>query len=466
MTNLMQLGLRAAARAVSRRQVSPVELVEAALTQVGATNPRLNALLSLSVDSALASARRVERAVMARRTVGPLAGIPLSIKDLILTRDAVTTLGSQIVPGGLPAAVDAPVVARLRRAGAAIIGKANLHEVALGVTTVNEHFGPARNPWNPARIAGGSSGGSAVAVAVGMGLGSVGTDTRGSIRIPAACCGVVGFKPTYGAVPSDGVFPLAASLDHVGPIARSVEDAALMFGVMAGGRVRLAEVLRAVDRAPSKPRIGVSEFLLRDLDGEVARAIEASLRELEKLGARLVAVDIPELEPALEASRVIVLAEAISYHDAMIRKNPKGYGPNLLARLKGGYRISGLQLVQAEAVRLELISAYHSAFQEVDAMIGAVLPVEAPRLSNATLKLGRSRVPLAEGFCRYNAPQNLTGVPALALPCGMTRAGLPIGLQLIGGWGRDATVLGIGAAYQRVTDWHTAWPALAGVQAR
>lgn len=466
MTDLMQLGLRAAARAVSRRQVSPVELVEAALARVGATNPKLNALLSLSVDSALASARRVERAVMTKRAVGPLAGVPISVKDLILTRDAVTTLGSRIVPDGLPAAADAPVVARLRRAGAAIIGKANLHEVALGVTTVNEHFGPARNPWDPARIAGGSSGGSAVAVAVGMGLGSVGTDTRGSIRIPAACCGVVGFKPTYGAVSSDGVFPLAASLDHVGPITRSVEDAAVMFGVMAGGRARLAEVLRAVDRTPRRPRIGVSEFFLRDVDREVARAIEAALKEFERLGARLVAVDIPELEPALEASRVIVLAEAISYHDAMIRKNPKGYGPNVLSRLKGGYRVSGLELVQAEAVRLELISAYNSVFGEVDALVGGVLPVEAPRLSSTTVKLGRTRVSLAEGFCRYNAPQNLTGVPALALPCGMTRSGLPIGLQLIGGWGRDAMVLGLGAAYQRVTAWHTAWPVPAAYLAR
>ncbi|MHB1327357.1 MAG: amidase [Gemmatimonadales bacterium] len=458
MTDPMQLGLRAAARAVSRRQISPVELVEAALAQVGRTNPKLNALLSLTVDSALSSAHRVERAVMAKRAVGPLAGVPISIKDLILTRDAPTTLGSNIIPGGLPAAVDAPVVARLRRAGAAIIGKANLHEVALGVTNVNEHFGPARNPWDPTRIAGGSSGGSAVAVAAGMGLGSVGTDTRGSIRIPAACCGVVGFKPTYGAVSSEGVFPLAASLDHVGPIARSVEDAAIMFAVMAGGRARLADVLRAVDRTPPRPRIGVAEFFLRDLDREVAKSVEAALKEFERFGAQLVSVDIPELEPALEASRVIVLAEAISYHDPMIRKNRKGYGPNVLARLMGGYQVIGLELVRAEAVRLELMSAYTKLFGEVDALIGAVLPVEAPRISSKMLKVGGKRIPLAEGFCRYNAPQNLTGVPALALPCGMTRSGLPIGLQIIGGWGHDAKVLGLGAAFQRVTDWHSKRP--------
>lgn len=455
---LADLGLREASRLVSRRKVSPVDLVEAALNRIATENPRLNALISVLDEPARAAARRVERAV-ARGTAGPLAGIPLTIKDLILTEDAPTTLGSRVVPDGLPPGPDALVVARIRRAGGVVVGKANLHEVALGVTTVNEHFGPARNPWQPERIAGGSSGGSAVAVAAGMGLGSVGTDTRGSIRIPAACCGITGFKPSYGALPTEGIFPLAATLDHVGPMTRSAEDAALLFGVMSGSRRRSAAALTAVDRKPRRRFIlGLAEYFLRDVEAEAMKAIEAAVRELEKLGARVVSVEVPSLEPALEASRVIVLAEAISYHDEMLHQNREGYGPNVRARLEGGYDLTALQYVRAEERRLELLADYGRLFREVDCLVGAVLPAVAPPIGTQQLTVGGREVSLAEAFCHFNAPQNMTGVPALSLPCGFSRAGLPIGLQLVGGAGRDEALLGIGAAYQRATDWHVKRP--------
>ena len=451
------LTIRAAAHLIARRKLSPVDLVAESLARIEAGNQRLGAFITVTAKSAHAAAIKAERNVAAGRG-GALAGIPISVKDLIVTIDAPTTLGSRVIPGGLPAGPDAPAIGRLRRAGAIIIGKTNLHEVALGVTSVNEHFGPARNPWDPTLVSGGSSGGSAVAVATGMGLGSVGTDTRGSIRIPSACCGTVGLKPTYGTIPTDGVFPLAATLDHIGPMARSVEDVALLFGVMTGSARRTKAVLAAVDRKPGRNKIAVCEYFIRDADHEIATAIETAIKLLARRGATLVSVEIPELEPALEASRVIVLAEAIAYHDELLHRNPDGYGPILKSRLEGGYQLSALQYVQAEERRLELLTAYANLFQEIDCLIGAVLPVAPPKIGTQTVPMAGVETPLSEAFCRYNAPQNMTGVPALALPCGFSKSGLPIAMQLVAGSGREETILGLGAAYQRETDWHTRRP--------
>ncbi len=456
-TELRHLTIRAAAGLIARRKLSPVELVDESLARIEGANGRLGAFITVTAESARAAARAAERKAKSGH-VGALGGIPISVKDLIVTKDAPTTLGSRVIPDGLPPAPDAPAIARLRRAGAIVIGKTNLHEVALGVTSVNEHFGPARNPWDSSRVSGGSSGGSAVAVATGMGLGSVGTDTRGSIRIPSACCGTVGLKPTYGAIPTEGVFPLAATLDHVGPMARSVEDVALLFGVMTGSARRTAAVLKAVDQKPGRRKIAVCEYFIRDADHEIATAIETAIKLLARRGSTLVSVDIPELEPALEASRVIVLAEAIAYHDELLRKNPEGYGPILRSRLEGGYQLSALQYVQAEERRIELLAAVAGLFQEVDCLIGAVLPVAPPTIGTQSVPMAGIETPIAEAFCRYNAPQNMTGVPALAVPCGFSRSGLPIAMQLVGGAGREETILGLGAAYQRETDWHTRRP--------
>lgn len=449
--------IRESVRLIARGKLSPVDLVNDSLARIEAGNARLGAFITVTADSARAAAIKAGRRVRTGRG-GVLAGIPISVKDLIVTIDAPTSLGSRVIPSGLPAGPDAPAIGRLRRAGAIVIGKANLHEVALGVTSVNEHFGPVRNPWDPTRVAGGSSGGSAVAVATGMGLGSVGTDTRGSIRIPSACCGIVGLKPTYGTIPTDGVFPLAATLDHIGPMARSVEDVALLFGVMTGSARRAKAVLAAVDQKLGRKKVAVCEYLIRDADHDIGTAIETALKLLARRGASLVSVEIPELEPALEASRVIVLAEAIAYHDELLRRNPDGYGPILKSRLEGGYQLSALQYVQAEERRLELLTAYANLFQEVDCLVGAVLPVAPPKIGTQSVPLAGVETPLSEAFCRYNAPQNMTGVPALALPCGFSKTGLPIAMQLVAGSGHEETILGIGAAYQRETDWHTRRP--------
>ncbi len=466
-TNPTDLGLREAARLVSARRLSSVELVAATLERIDQLNPGLNAFITVTADSAREAATRADRATASRRAkLGTLHGVPISLKDLILSREAPTTAGSRIFGAGLPAGRDAPAVSRLRKAGAVVVGKANLHEVALGVTTANEHFGPARNPWNPALIPGGSSGGSAVAVAARMGQASVGSDTRGSIRIPAACCGITGLKPSYGLVSTEDVVPLAPSLDHLGPMTRSAEDAAVLLGAMVGRRSLASQLLRAVDRKPRALTIAISEYFLRDADPEIVTAVEVAARQLAKLGHRLVSVDIPELEESLDASRVIVLAEAAAFHDSYLKSNPAGYGPNVKSRLEGGYQLSAVQYVKAEERRVALIAAYAELFHSVDALLGAALPVSPPPIGTQQLVLGGETVSIAEVLCRYTAPQNLTGVPALVLPGGFTKARLPIGLQLVAGLGRDATVLALGAQFQRASDWHSRQPDLTGLLIR
>ena len=444
MSELTALGLREAARRIAKRRLSPVELVDAVLERIDRLEPRLNAFLAVTADSARAAARRAERQLTRGRPLGPLFGVPVSVKDLMLTREAPTTAGSKVFGPGLPAGTDAPVVARLRRAGAILVGKNNLHEVAFGVTTVNEHFGPARNPWDRSRVAGGSSGGSAVAVAAGLGAGSVGTDTRGSIRIPAACCGIVGLKPTFGAVPTDGVVPLAPTLDHVGPMTRSVEDAALLLGVMRGSRRAMADYLNAVDRRPRRLRVGVAPYYVEGADPEIAAAVESAVKVFAARGWPVYEVRLPELDQALEASRVIVLAEALAFHDEWLRTRRRAYGPQVRSRMLGGRTLTAVDLVRATEHRVLLEAAFQEAFRHVDLIVGAVLPTLPPRIGATTVTVGGTRTPLSEAFCRFNAPQNIVGIPALALPVGRSRSGLPIGAQIITRWGGEAT--GIAAA--------------------
>ncbi len=315
------------AKAVTHRQVSAVDLVRDILDAIERHNPSLNAYITVSGDAAIAAAERVEKLVAQKKDPGPLAGVPIAIKDLILTSDAPTTGGSKIFGSGIPAGEDAPVVRRLRKAGAIIIGKTNLHEVALGVTSENEHFGPVRNPWNADHVAGGSSGGSAAAVAAGLCAAAVGTDTRGSIRIPASCCGVTGFKPTYGLLPNEGVVPLSPSLDHVGPMTHTVADAALLLGAMTGGRSGVERFLKALRVSSKGLVIGVSEYHLRDLDDEVGRAIDKALKVLRPLVKDIREVELPALDGAQEASAAITAAEAVAYHDRYLKATPSRVWP-------------------------------------------------------------------------------------------------------------------------------------------
>jgi aspartyl-tRNA(Asn)/glutamyl-tRNA(Gln) amidotransferase subunit A len=433
------------ARAIARRVVSPVEVVEVALERIQRLNPVLNAYLTIN-PRARAEAQTAERALAAGGPLGPLHGVPISVKDIMLTRGMQTTAGSRAFGAGLPGTRDAVVVRRLRRAGAIVLGKTNLHEIAMGVTTVNEHVGPARNPWDTTRVAGGSSGGSAVAVAAGLDWGSVGTDTRGSIRIPAAACGITGLKPTYGLVPVAGVIPLSVSLDHVGPLARSVADVAFLLSAMAGGESRRGRWLAALEQPVAGLRLGVCDYWQRDLDPAIAAAIEQAIEVLRRAGCVVQPVTIPELAGALEASAVITGAEAIALHDDRLRANPMGYGPSVRARLERGRAITALAYLRAKDKQRELVRAFRRVFTEVDCLVGAVLPLFPPLID--------TDADVLDAFTRLNAPLNMAGVPALALPCGIGGSGLPIAFQLVSARGREDILFALGACYQRATDWH------------
>lgn len=432
---------------IRRRRISPVEVVEDTLARIERLNPQLNAFIAVFADQARRAAGRAGRLVMQRGPTPPLLGVPVSVKDLVLTTEAPTTAGSRIFGDGLVAERDAPVVRRLRRAGAIIIGKTNLHEVALGVTSANEHFGPVRNPHDPGRVAGGSSGGSAAAVAAGLGPLSVGTDTRGSIRIPAACCGVTGLKPSRGLVSLEGVIPLSPSLDHVGPIATTVADCALMLEVMAGSR-HAGRFLPATRKSARGMRVGVSEYHLRDLDAAVQGRIDAAIRALGTLGCRVSDVRIPELEDAQAASVAISASEAVQYHDRFLQSIPGAYGPLVRKRFMDAYRWTALDLLRAYATRDAVTAAFARAFESVDCLVGAVLPALPPKVEDTTVTINGQPAGVVDAFTRLNSPQNMAGLPALSVPCGMAGR-LPVGLQVIGAAGRDDQVLRLGAAYQR-----------------
>jgi aspartyl-tRNA(Asn)/glutamyl-tRNA(Gln) amidotransferase subunit A len=436
---------------MARRRLSAVEVTTATIETINRLNPTFNAFIGIN-PGALDQAREADRR-LARRERLPLLGVPIAVKDLILGRDGPTTAGSKIFGNGIVSDHDAPVLARLRRAGAVIIGRANLHEVALGVTNENEHFGPARNPWDPSRIPGGSSGGSAVAVASGMCTLAVGTDTRGSIRIPAACCGVTGLKPTYGLVPTEEVIPLAWSLDHVGPIARTIEDAAIMLGAMVGGR-SAKRYLDALSRPVRKLRIGICDYLLRDLEREIEAAVLEAIEWFRRAGAKTRNVSIEGIEQAHGVSATITLAEAVTYHDRSLKERPGGFGTAIRERLEKGYGLTALDLVLAERERARISQSFDEAFREVDCIVGATLPAFPSPIGKAQFELnGRATNLLAE-FPRLTSPANLSGGPAVSIPCGFGTGGLPIGLQLIADVGRDDVVLAAAAAYQGETNWH------------
>jgi aspartyl-tRNA(Asn)/glutamyl-tRNA(Gln) amidotransferase subunit A len=443
-----QLDAISLAEQIRKRRISPVEVVEETLARIERLNPRFNAFLTVFGDQARQAAKRAERLVMQRgRKVPPLFGVPVSVKDIVFTTEAPTTAGSKVFGDGLTVTDDAPVVRRLRRSGAIIIGKTNLHEVALGVTSANEHFGPVRNPHDPERVAGGSSGGSAVAVAMGMGPLSVGSDTRGSIRIPAACCGVVGLKPTRGLVPTEGVLPLSPSLDHVGPLAMTAADCALMLEVMAGSRY--AGRFTTAARRPAKGmKVGISEFHLRDLDSAVQKPIDAAIKRLGKLGCRLHDVRMPALEESHHASIVISASEAVSYHDQFLRTRPEAYGPLVRQRLMDAYKWTAVDFVRAQASMATLTTAFAQAFETVECCIGAVLPCMPPRIGETSVTVNRKELTVVDAFTRFNAPQNLAGIPALSIPCGIAQE-LPVALQVIAARGEDASVLRLAASFEQ-----------------
>ena len=458
----MRQSIRQVSELLQAGSVSPVELTEECLARIEQLNPRLNAFITVTADSAMAQARQAEAEIRRGDWLGPLHGIPLALKDLIDTNGIPTTAASSRFKDRIPAE-DAEVVRRLKAAGAVLLGKQNLHEFAYGGSSMVSNFGEVRNAWNPEYIAGGSSGGSATAVAAGLGYGAIGTDTAGSVREPAALCGVVGLKPTYGRVSARGVIPLSVSLDHVGPIARSVADAAIILQAVAGFDANdsasvdfpVDDYLAGLGKNVKGLRIGVpKKFFLEELDSDVASATTHALSGLAMLGADLRDIDLP-----VPTDRTLQSAEAYAFHAESVARDPELYQPETLRRIRTGANVSPGTLLEC---RRELARARRdiaAIFADVDLLVTPTTPVPAPLI--AELKgnpdLLRPRELL---LLRNTRPINVWGLPAISIPCGFTPAGLPIGLQIVGPHWGEAKVFQLAHAYEQATAWHKREPIL------
>ena len=437
--------LREAADLIERREISPVELTRACLDRIASGNDELRAFISVMEERALAVAARAERSITAGKYRGPLHGIPISVKDLVDVAGMPTTSASRVPPRRPEH--DAPVVTNLLRAGAVIVGKTNLHEFAFGTTSDETAFGAVRNPHDRTRSAGGSSAGAAVAVVEGMCYGSVGTDTGGSIRIPAAACGITGLKPTLGEISTDGIVPLSATLDHVGPMARTVADTALMFQAMLDGDARIG---RVPPEAVAPLWLGVPvPYFFDKLDAEVVRLFGEARAALEGAGHSLSDVAIAHADRIADVYLHIVLPEAAWYHGPLLEAHADKYSPGVRLRLEMGRYILAEDHLRAMHARAVLRRAVDKALEGLDALLLPALPIGAPPLGAATVVAGRSTEPVRAMMLRLTQLFNVTGHPAIAMPCGKGQDGLPRAIQLVGHRGSTDRLLAVAAAVER-----------------
>lgn len=473
--DLLEMSVPALGRALRDGSLSPVELAEAALRRIEAIDGRVRAFVTVTRERALSDARQAERELHAGTDRGPLHGIPLTLKDLVATRGIRTTASSQVLADYIPD-YDAAVAERLTAAGVVLLGKTNTHEFAYGTFTR-----PTANPWDLERIPGGSSGGSAAALAARMCSLTIGTDTGGSIRIPAACCGVTGLKPTYGLVSAYGIIPLSWSLDHPGPLARSAEDCAVMLDALAGYDPRDPASL---PNPPTKPayaaalpplaaesaplaglRLGAPEDAYFAAEPEISSAVKAALATLAELGAEIESARLPdELADLFRAYRGVQMPEATAAHieAGWWPTRADAYSPIVRSRLETGGQLPATEYVLAQRLRRAFSEGMRALMQRVDALALPTLPILPPRIDqlDQPVRIGNSEFDASSALLRFTFPFNMTGQPALSLPCGFSTSGLPIGLQLVGRHLDEAVLLRIGHAYQQATDWHTRRPAL------
>jgi len=448
-------------RLYRQRKLSPVELTRFLLERIKKLNAHLNAFITVSAELALQQAKRAESELVSkqghksRRQRGPLHGIPISLKDNIYTAEVRTTAGSRVLRDFVPLN-DAPVVTALKEAGAVLLGKTNMHEFAYGTTSNNRHYGAVKNPWDLSRIAGGSSGGSAAALAAGLCYGSIGTDTGGSIRIPASLCGVVGLKPGLGRVSTHDVVPLSPTLDFVGPLARSAEDTGLLLqaiGVRGKGERRL-HLGRVPSSRSRRPQLGVpKEFFLDVLSPEVERAFQTALRTLQKGGARLKEVFLPLLPETEDAGNQIAWAEATHYHQnaGWYPAHAEEYDEDVRKRLEMGTKVPAVAYLQALELRHQFIAAFHGILEEeeLDALVLPSTPITATRVGEESVAIKGSSHPTRALLLRLNRPANLAGVPAISVPCGLTENGLPVGLQFVGAVTDELLLLELAYNFER-----------------
>ena len=445
---------------LQQSETSPVELVERLIAQIEELNPSLHLFISINTDGARIAAREAEAAIRSRSRPPSLIGVPFACKDVFWTRDLPTTGGSRVLEDWV-AGEDAAVLERLTESGAILLGKTNLHEFGYGATGINSRFGTAVNPWNPERIAGGSSTGSAIAVARGLVPFALGTDAGGSVRVPAALCGVVGLKPTYGRISGFGSIPYAWSIDHVGIIARSVEDVAAVLEVLAGFDARdpasvAAPVPRYGEGLGGDIRdltIGVPRrFFYDHVDPEILSATSAALACAERLGARIVDVETPDLDAARTVSLVIQMPEVLSYHSRFLATKRELYGEDLRSGFAVGQFILAEHYVRAKRLVTQFRRDLGALFEQVDLLVTPTCPIVAPRFDQVSVVTQGKEEALGNAHSRFTNFFNLTGNPAISIPSGQHTTGLPMGVQLIARPFEEETLLRAGDAVQRALD--------------
>jgi aspartyl-tRNA(Asn)/glutamyl-tRNA(Gln) amidotransferase subunit A len=473
MIDLTTMTARKIAEAVRRREVTAAAVAQAALERIGRLNEPLQAFITVTRDEALATAERVDQEIAAGRgNALPLAGVPMAIKDSFWTKGVPATGGTKILADFVPAE-DATAVARLRSAGCVLVGKSAMHEMAYGFTSRNPHHGDCRNPWDLTRIPGGSSGGNGAALATAMAFAAVGGDTGGSNRQPAALCGVVGVKVTYGRVSRHGGIPLSWSMDTVGPMARTVGDAAALLQVMAGHdpkdpttrRDKVPDYLAALGGGLRGLRIGIPhDRFMALMEAEVGAAIQDALGVLKQQGATFVDARFPPIDPVVGAHRAIIFAEAAAAHEELIRTRAADFSDEVRPLLQAGLFLTATQYLAAQQARKKTIAAYRETWRSFDVLVTPTSPIAAPPIGATTARFGDKDIPLVRAFLDLTLPFNLTGQPAISVPCGFTKAGLPIGLQLVGRPFDEATLFRAAAAFEAATDWHLRTPPIAAAK--
>lgn len=454
---------------IASGEVSPVEVVDALLERIEVVDPTLNSYIDVYAESARAAAEASQRAIAAGYHLGPLHGVPLALKDNVATRGQLTRAGSRILRDRVTEE-DAAIAARLRSAGAILIGKLNMHEFAYGVTTDNPHYGPTRNPWNPERTPGGSSGGSGAAVAGRLAYGAIGTDTGCSVRLPATFNGVAGLRPSIGRVSNHGIVPLAWTLDTAGPMCRTVRDCAAMLQAIAGYDARDGQTSNVpvpdygadLERGLDGVRVAlVKDFSLAGLQPDVESAMRAAIEALEGAGVSVREVQLPDLEPSISALLTVDIAEPAAYHAAWLRERPEEYGDDVRQLLEVGELYLATHYIQAQRYRTVLRDNVAEVLRDADVVITPTVPFTAPPVGAIEVEMeSGDMLDIITAVMRYNALPPLTGMPAMSVPCGFSDEGMPIGMQLIGRAFDEGTVLRVGHGYQEISDWHTREPAL------
>jgi aspartyl-tRNA(Asn)/glutamyl-tRNA(Gln) amidotransferase subunit A len=459
--NAPQPSCRQIAASVQKHERTARAVADEALAKAERLQDKWRAFITLTPELALRQASRVDE-ILGKGGKLPLAGVPFAVKDLIDVQGVPTTCGSKAFADH-KAAADATVVRRLVSAGAVVLGKLNLHECAFGFTGENTTYGDCKNPWDATRVPGGSSSGSALAVALGICSFTLGSDTGGSIRLPSALCSLTGLKPTYGRVSRQGVVPLSWTLDHVGPMARTAEDVAVVLETMAGrdpadeasSYVAVPKYSAEMDKPLRGLKLGVlDEWFFGSLEPAVEKAVSAAIAKLVELGCERTAVKLPYLEEVLGAHRAIIFPEAASYHQPFLAEKAALYAPDIRVLLEAGLLMPALDYLKGQRVRRVVRTAWAKVFRNVDFLVSPSSPITASRFGQQTAKLPGGEKELVRAYLDVTLPFDLSGHPALSVPCGFSPEGLPIGLQLVGKPFAEATLLRVAYQYQQATEWH------------